>query len=528
MILRKPYAFLIKNFRLIHFILFGLLGYICFKTKDIYSYFSSCIKSRNLVGEQSSIGLSIYILIFIAIFIFSVIMVLMNRKKKPSKLYLFSIIFYSFIIIALFFANSQLYNLLIQDSDIRVLNVSKDLLLISYVGQYLFLFMILFRAIGFNIKKFDFQNDLKELSILKEDNEEFVLDVDFDINDVKTRFKRYLRITKYVIRENKILVVVILGIVSLYIGTTLILNIFVYNKVYKENESFKVNDLTVKVLNSYDTKLDYKRDTIKKKNQKYNVVEVLITNNGKKAKELNTNYIKIQIDEKNSYKIDSNSNSYFSDLGTGYKKQKIKAGETKKFLFVFLVPDKDSEEVIFEMLINTTIKDNEYVYNYAKVKLNPKNTFKPKVVSSKELGESLNFDKSILKNSSLKIDEYSYSSYETYEYKETINNKEYTFSKVLIPNLNDYYGKVIMRLKVDEKFDESMFNINLTKKFYENFAQIRYYLNGKMYTYDNITEHYVENSEGFRYIDVPDYVVNSENVYLDIILRDLQYTYILK
>ena len=36
------------------------------------------------------------------------------------------------------------------------------------------------------------------------------------------------------------------------------------------------------------------------------------------------------------------------------------------------------------------------------------------------------------------------------------------------------------------------------------------------------------NNKRNRYIDVPDYVVNSENVYLDIILRDLQYTYVLK
>ena len=38
-VIKKPYAFLIKRFRLIHLILTGLIVYLLAKTYNIYSYF---------------------------------------------------------------------------------------------------------------------------------------------------------------------------------------------------------------------------------------------------------------------------------------------------------------------------------------------------------------------------------------------------------------------------------------------------------------------------------------------------------
>ena len=43
MILRRPYAFLIKHFRLIHLILFILFAYITLKANNILSFFKEYI-----------------------------------------------------------------------------------------------------------------------------------------------------------------------------------------------------------------------------------------------------------------------------------------------------------------------------------------------------------------------------------------------------------------------------------------------------------------------------------------------------
>ena len=38
MILRKPYALLMKNFKLIHALLTALLGFVMYQTNDIYTF----------------------------------------------------------------------------------------------------------------------------------------------------------------------------------------------------------------------------------------------------------------------------------------------------------------------------------------------------------------------------------------------------------------------------------------------------------------------------------------------------------
>ena len=45
MILRKPYAFLIRHFKLIHLILTVLLAYILYKTNKLLSFFNQYLSS---------------------------------------------------------------------------------------------------------------------------------------------------------------------------------------------------------------------------------------------------------------------------------------------------------------------------------------------------------------------------------------------------------------------------------------------------------------------------------------------------
>ena len=49
MILKKPYAFLIKHFRLIHLIMVTLATYIIIKTYNIYSFLGDYISSGSKI-----------------------------------------------------------------------------------------------------------------------------------------------------------------------------------------------------------------------------------------------------------------------------------------------------------------------------------------------------------------------------------------------------------------------------------------------------------------------------------------------
>ena len=54
MIIRKPYAFLIKYFKIIHIIMFVIFGYFVFALKDILDYFTSAVLSNNLSSIASN------------------------------------------------------------------------------------------------------------------------------------------------------------------------------------------------------------------------------------------------------------------------------------------------------------------------------------------------------------------------------------------------------------------------------------------------------------------------------------------
>ena len=98
MILRKPYAFLIKNFKKIHLILTILMIYITYKCNHILAFFNEYIEERvyEYTGKLaiSYINIYMYIIIILIIIVVVSILILMRQKKKPIFLYLFMIIFY--------------------------------------------------------------------------------------------------------------------------------------------------------------------------------------------------------------------------------------------------------------------------------------------------------------------------------------------------------------------------------------------------------------------------------------------------
>ncbi|MDD2505677.1 MAG: hypothetical protein PHF21_05390 [Bacilli bacterium] len=97
MILKKPYAFLIKNFKIIHIILSIMIFSIITMFGKISGFFSSYAK-ENIIG---SLGLAaqyinnfLYILIIIIILFSLAMFLLMRRKEKPLLFYVLLFVYY--------------------------------------------------------------------------------------------------------------------------------------------------------------------------------------------------------------------------------------------------------------------------------------------------------------------------------------------------------------------------------------------------------------------------------------------------
>ena len=138
-------------------------------------------------------------IILIALFIY----LLMKWKKKNRTFYVSICIYYFLVFIALLFYFNIFNNILNTDLDVRTIRAYRDISAIMYFPQYFFLIYSMFRAIGFDIKKFDFKKDLADLDISEEDQEE--IEVTFGQNSYKykRKFRRLYRELSYYALENK-------------------------------------------------------------------------------------------------------------------------------------------------------------------------------------------------------------------------------------------------------------------------------------------------------------------------------------
>ena len=127
MIIKKPYAFLIKNFRLIHGLLFLLLVFLLIQSVDIYSFFSE-YASTHLYLNQNNLAdiyvtFSMYIACIAAILITFVIYYILAIKSKSNKMYLFIFLYYLLLFIFFIYMHSIFYNLQSKALDVESVNI---------------------------------------------------------------------------------------------------------------------------------------------------------------------------------------------------------------------------------------------------------------------------------------------------------------------------------------------------------------------------------------------------------------------
>ena len=92
MIIKKPYAFMIKHFRLIHFILSLLMVFLISKTSSIVSFFNEYVKNGYYtLNSGSYINFYMFISIILIIVISAFVYLLMKWKNKSRNLYIFTI-----------------------------------------------------------------------------------------------------------------------------------------------------------------------------------------------------------------------------------------------------------------------------------------------------------------------------------------------------------------------------------------------------------------------------------------------------
>ena len=505
MILRKPYAFLIKYFKIIHIIMFGMFVYFVFALRKIHTFFVGYVKTGNFtyLNDMARNYISPILFIFAILIAISAILIflLMRKKQKPVLFYRILIVYSIFLLVALTFYTSFFVSL--SNTTYAPLNVViyRDIIAFLYYINYLFVGFTFIRGFGFDIKKFSFDRDKKELNLNEEDNEEFEVGLQLDKENVVAYLNREKRELKYYIKENA-LILTIIGIVLLVITSMYLYNyFFVTNKVYKQSDDIIENDVKYHVNNVYITRHD-KYGSFISSDYTFVITDINIHNLDKTT--LDKENFRIQVGNNYYYPV-YNYYSSFDDLGEGYTNKTLKENTNKDYILVFRTDRQGisaNEEVYLEILKSKS--SGVYTYNKMLIKSNGYNIN----VTPLKMGENLTID-----DNKLLIESYEFQDKASYQYEETIGNKTYQFTKNVKPNMND----ILMVLKVTS-------DDNLPKDFIKNYF-------GLVYDKQELPSkdfELIDQNEDTYYFSVPKRVKFAKNLYIKIGTRVSEYDVILK
>ena len=158
MIIRKPYAFLIKNFKKIHIVLLVLSLFVCYKIFDVASFIADFMSfgTYDYYTDPFTRHASPAMLVSIALIFLgsAAILFLLRYKQKQWKLYLIPIIEYGamFFVLGMLRGIFIMYNTVIETTDVRL---ARDLLIMLAIAQIPAIAVFVIRVFGLDKKKFN-------------------------------------------------------------------------------------------------------------------------------------------------------------------------------------------------------------------------------------------------------------------------------------------------------------------------------------------------------------------------------------
>jgi len=511
MILRKPYAFLIRNFRKINFILLVLSVYVFMKTttflgltKEYIGYGSSLVLDEILSNFNTLYFFSIFFILIGTI----VIMYLLYRKEKPIKTYFVMFISYLVLFIFSLIANNYFQDVLLEGFDKAMARNMNGFFFIFSLPQYVILLLLVIRTIGLDLKSFGFRQD-KELLASEEDREEVEVDVEFNKDKVVRGFNYFVRNMKYFLKQNK--VYVILGaIVVLLIGSFLTYrHIYVVNRIYKQGEVLSSNYYEFQVNNTYITTKDYKGDIIHK-NKNYIIIDLNVLNDYPATRTLDIDKFMLIVDDM-MYTPSVEFNKYFSDLGPVFKHQSLEGRKRANYFLIFEI-DKPREDSSFRLQYQDTLKSK-----LVQIRLQIKDISAFVLRDTKRVGEQQEILVNKNETEKIEITSFEIGDKFTYTYESCYINTCPVYEAVASAGSN----RDILYLKVNPEGSNTKEMLNFMLKY----GKVKYKINGLEYE-ETFTSSIKRTYKGdFILVDI---LEGANEISLVFTIRNNQYIYKLK
>lgn len=531
MILKKPYAFLIKYFRIIHIILALPIIYLIVRTGNIVHFFSDYIDTNYYTNVSNIAGTYINYFMYLAVLIILIsgiaIYFLMRKKEKSTIFYFLLIIFYLILFVVLGITHSILSGMELSTLEATSALAFRDISYLFYLPQFLFAAFTIFRGIGFDIKKFNFEVDIKELEITDIDSEEFEFNLNIEDYKIKRNIRRFIREFKYYIRENQFIFTILCTIFIVIIGTLIYLNRGVYNKTYRETQVLNHNNLSIKVLGSYLTNRDYSGLEFKD-NKHYIVLQLSLENHGKEPTKLDYNNFFIELENQRLYPVLDRA-EYFLDYGLPIREDTLlNNGVKNTYVLVYEIgKEKINDEFTLKILEQVTVKVGEITPLYKLVKLKPEQSLEIKLQNTIKVGKIATFEDTNIGYSSLQIKSYDILDSLIYPYKVCNNNNCQSLNDKISASSSNY---TLLILDAEYFLDKNTIYYRSAKTdrlFPNHFFTIQYNDNAM-----NLKTMKIENKTPSNYkgiiLQVPNEIKHATKINLLVTIRDKQYVINLK
>ena len=529
MILKKPYAFLIRFFRVIHFLLLFFLVWYAYKSKGILEFFNNYVKNNYQTSVVTGLSklyvpISLILMSLLIVIIFGAFLVLMIHKKKPYKLYLFALIYYVLVFFSLFYIRSVLASFAETMLAATTARSLRDILILFSLPQYIFIFSVFLRAIGFDLKKFDFASDLRQMNYSSKDAEEFELNVNLDVYKARRKVRRLFRELIYYIKENKFVVIIVCIIASIvflnYVRNNVHGN---YDQTYHMNKTFKYEKLDVTFQDAIISNLDYNGKQISD-NKYFLAIKINISNESGVSVRVDYNNFKLNIGG-NYINPTITDSKYFVDMASSNVPMVINHRSNHTFVLVYeLNLNEINRANEIELHNGTVYKNGKYIDKHIYIKLKTKRIKTIEKVGDYSLAQNISFEKSMLKNTSLKIASQSVYKRYIYKYNDCISKDNCGVFDDMLTLKNGSSDKVILILEGEYTQDKDIgYSLTYTSisSFAKNFCSVQYRISGKLYNdVINVTP---SNATDFLAFEAPQNIEYADLIQLIITIRDKKY-----
>jgi len=535
-ILRKPYAFLIKHFRLIHLILALPLIYIIRKTHLVVDFFNTYVSNGYTYQTGSDVsGIYINWLLYLSIFIIIIsilsIYFLLKYKEKPVKMYIVMMIYYLVLFMMLIWYAGIISNMSRDILSAKSARFYRDISLLIYLPQYIFIIFTALRAVGFNIKKFNFQSDLKEMQITSEDSEEVEVGLEIDPYKTKRFFRRYKREFTYYVIENKLMITIVLTV-------TIFSLLFIFYKTrnnyditYSQNKAFSHQAFTVNVKDSIISNMGYDGNKIDDKYY-YLVLKTYVRNNAAQTIKLDYDNFEV-ISGKKRYKPVLDRSTYFLDYANPYYGDYLKTGEEKEIALVYRLEKSEINKSFKLRLLSSYNSEKEkLVTKYAIVNLTPVILDSIINIQTVNTGSKLILNNTNIGNTIFMVNNFEITKSYTYQ-REQCASEGNCRTVTEIANIDYTKGSktnTLLVLDYDFDLDKETTYGKTTKndfKFFDDFVSVKttVYDEEKNYSAINVTPNNLQNK---LILQVNGDIMDKEDVDIYITVRNKRYIINLK